>query len=129
MFKDTKAFSSFSVNDIEKAKEFYGTTLGLEVEEIKEMKGLLNLKITGGIKIMVYERPNHSPATYTVLNFPVDNLDKTVDELIDRDIKLERYKELNQDEKGILRGKSVNMGPDIAWFTDPSGNIISVMET
>jgi predicted enzyme related to lactoylglutathione lyase len=128
MFKGTKAFTSFSVNDINKAKDFYGKTLGLDVEEVKEMKGLLNLKIADGNKIMIYHRPNHTPAAYTVLNFVVDNIDKTVDELVSKGIRLERYKELDQDEKGILRGKSINKEPDIAWFTDPAGNIISVIE-
>jgi len=128
MFKGSKAFTSFSVNDINKAKDFYGKTLGLDVEEVKEMKGLLNLNIADGNKIMIYHRPNHTPAAYTVLNFPVNNIDKIVDELTNKGIKLERYKELEQDEKGILRGKSMNKGPDIAWFTDPAGNIISVIE-
>ncbi len=128
MFKGSKAFTSFSVNDIIKAKDFYGKTLGLDIDEVKEMKGLLNLKIAGGNKIMIYHRPNHTPASYTVLNFLVNKIDKTVDELTNKGIKLERYKELDQDEKGILRGKSMNQGPNIAWFTDPAGNIISVIE-
>jgi len=128
MLKGSKAFTSFSVNDINKAKDFYGKTLGLDVEEVKEMKGLLNLNFADGSKIMIYHRPNHTPAAYTVLNFPVDNIDKAVDELTSKRIKLEKYKEMDQDEKGILRGKSINKGPNIAWFTDPSGNIISVIE-
>ena len=128
MFKGSKVFTSFSVDDINKAKDFYGKTLGLDVEEVKEMKGLLNLKIADGNKIMIYHRPNHIHAAFTVLNFLVNKIDETVDELTSKGIKLERYKELDQDGKGILRGKSVNQGPDIAWFTDPAGNIISVIE-
>jgi len=128
MFKGSKAFTSFSVNDISKAKDFYGKTLGLDVEEIKEMKGLLILNIADENKIMIYHRPNHTPAAYTVLNFPVDNIDKAIDELTSKRIKLERYKEMDQDEKGILRGKSLNKGPDIAWFTDPAGNILSIIQ-
>jgi len=128
LFKGSKAFTSFSVNDINKANDFYGKTLGLDVEEVKEMKGLLNLKIADGNKIMIYHRPNHTPAAYTVLNFVVDNIDKTVDKLVSKGIRLERYKELDQEEKGILRGKSMNKGPDIAWFTDPAGNILSIIQ-
>ena len=131
MFKDTKAFSSFSVNDTEKARSFYQDTLGLNVNKI-EMGGgygLLELDVTGGSKVMIYPKPNHTPATFTVLNFPVDDLDKTVDELIAKGIKFEQYDmgDIKTDEKGIARGNG--MGPDIAWFTDPSGNIIAVMKS
>jgi predicted enzyme related to lactoylglutathione lyase len=128
MFKGSKAFTSFSVNDINKAKDFYSKTLGLDVEEVKEMKGLLILNIADKNKIMIYHRPNHTPAAYTVLNFPVDNIDKAVDELTNKGIKLERYKGMDQDEKGILRETSINKGPDIAWFTDPAGNILSIIQ-
>ena len=131
MLNTKKAFSSFSVDDTEKARSFYQDTLGLDVNKI-EMGGgyvILELDITGGSKVMVYPKPNHTPATFTVLNFPVDDLDKTVDKLIAKGIKFEQYDmgEMKTDEKGIMRGNG--MGPDIAWFTDPAGNIISVMKS
>jgi len=130
MFTDKKAFSSFSVNDIDKAKEFYQNRLGLNVNQI-EMGGeyrMLELDVTGGSKVMIYPKPNHTPATFTVLNFPVDNLDKTVDELTAKGVKFEHYDmgELKTDTKGIVRGNG--KGPDIAWFTDPAGNVISVLK-
>jgi len=122
MFKDTKAFSGFSVNDIGKAKEFYGQTLGLE---ISEAHGMLTLKIAGGSRIVIYPKPNHAPATFTILNFPVDNIEKAVDGLTGRGVRFEHYEgALNTDEKGIHRGE----GPKIAWFKDPAGNILSVLE-
>jgi len=130
MFTDKKAFSSFSVNDIDKAKEFYQNRLGLNVNQI-EMGGeyrMLELDVTGGSKVMIYPKPNHTPATFTVLNFPVDNLEKTVDELTAKGVKFEHYDmgELKTDTKGIVRGNG--KGPDIAWFTDPAGNVISVLK-
>jgi catechol 2,3-dioxygenase-like lactoylglutathione lyase family enzyme len=123
MFKDTKAFSGFSVDDLQKAQKFYGQTLGLEVTE---EHGLLLLNIAGGGKIIVYPKPNHTPATYTILNFPVEDIERAVDELTRRGVRFERYdqKELKTDEKGIHRGE----GPLIAWFKDPAGNILSVLE-
>jgi catechol 2,3-dioxygenase-like lactoylglutathione lyase family enzyme len=123
MFKDTKAFSGFSVDDLQKAQKFYGQTLGLEVTE---EHGLLLLNIAGGGKIIVYPKPNHTPATYTILNFPVEDIERAVDELTRRGVRFERYnqKELKTDEKGIHRGG----GPLIAWFKDPAGNILSVLE-
>ena len=125
MFKNTKAFSGFSVNDIQKAKEFYGNTLGLEVSEVPEMKGLLNLHINGGNKILIYSKPNHTPATFTILNFPVNDVEKAVDELTKRGVRFEQYEgDLKTDEKGIFHGG----GPKIAWFKDPAGNILSVLE-
>jgi len=123
MFKNTKAFSSFSVNDIGKAKEFYGGTLGLEV---LESDGMLTLYIAGGTNILIYPKPNHTPATFTILNFPVDNVEDAVEELTKRGVRFEIYDmdELKTDEKGIFRGE----GPKIAWFKDPAGNILSVLE-
>ena len=123
MFKNTKAFSSFSVNDIQKAKEFYGGTLGLEV---LESDGMLTLYIAGGTNILIYPKPNHTPATFTILNFPVDNVEDAVEELTKRGVRFEIYDmdELKTDEKGIFRGE----GPKIAWFKDPAGNILSVLE-
>lgn len=127
MFKDTKAFGSFSVNDIGKAKEFYSRTLGLEVSETSgEMSGLLSLHIAGGNDILIYPKPDHTPATFTILNFPVDNIEEAVEKLTGRGVKFEIYNEdeLKTDEKGIFRGE----GPRIAWFKDPAGNILSVLE-
>jgi predicted enzyme related to lactoylglutathione lyase len=123
MLKESKAFSGFSANDIPKAKEFYGQTLGLEVSEDH---GLLTLHLAGGHKVLVYPKPNHVPATFTVLNFPVKNVDQAVDELKKRGVRFEIYNlpDLKTDEKGIMRGK----GPTIAWFKDPAGNILSVLE-
>jgi catechol 2,3-dioxygenase-like lactoylglutathione lyase family enzyme len=128
MFNTTRAFSSFSVNDIAKAKDFYQNTLGLEVKSIQVgPEGLLELHVAGGIPVMLYPKPNHVPATYTVLNFPVDDVEKAVDELTAKGVKFEYYDmpQLKTDAKGIVRGN----GPDIAWFTDPAGNIISVLKT
>jgi len=123
MFKHTQAFSGFSVNDIQKAKEFYGDILGLEYSE---PMGQLQLHIAGGGEIFVYGKPNHTPATFTILNFPVDNVEKAVDELTGKGVKFEIYTEgqLKTDEKGIMRGN----GPTIAWFKDPAGNFLSVLE-
>ena len=123
MLKESKAFSGFSANDIAKAKDFYGQTLGLEVSEDH---GLLTLHLAGGHKVLVYPKPNHVPATFTVLNFPVKSVDQVVDELKKRGVRFEIYNlpDLKTDEKGIMRGK----GPTIAWFKDPAGNILSVLE-
>lgn len=130
MFIDKKAFSSFSVNDIGKAKEFYQDILGLDVHQI-EMGGgygLLELDVSGGTKVMIYPKPNHTPASFTVLNFPVDDIEKTVDELTAKGVRFEQYDmgDIKTNEKGIVYGKG--NGPDIAWFTDPAGNIISVLK-
>jgi catechol 2,3-dioxygenase-like lactoylglutathione lyase family enzyme len=123
MLKDSKAFSGFSVDDTQKAKEFYGRTLGLEVSE---SHGLLHLHLAGGSTVLIYPKPNHAPATFTILNFPVDNVDKAVDELTKRGVHFEIYSQpdLKTDEKGVSRGG----GPIIAWFKDPAGNILSVLE-
>ena len=122
MFKDAKAFSGFSVNDIQKAKEFYGQTLGLE---ISEAHGLLKLHLAGGTTVLIYPKPNHTPATFTILNFPVDNIEEAVDRLTKSGVRFERYEgDLKTDEKGVFRGG----GPLIAWFKDPAGNILSVLE-
>ncbi len=123
MFKQTKAFSGFSVNNLEKAKKFYGEILGLEV--IENSMGLLELYFIEGIRIIVYPKPNHTPATFTILNFPVSNIDQAVEQLTKLGIVFEHYNEddLKTDEKGICRGI-----PNIAWFKDPAGNILSVVE-
>jgi predicted enzyme related to lactoylglutathione lyase len=124
MFKNTRAFSSFAVDDIQKAKKFYGQTVGLEVSETKEG---LALQIAGGGKIFIYPKPNHKPATFTILNFPVDDIEQTVDALHKLGVRFEHYDEgdIKTDEKGIHRGP---IGPNIAWFKDPAGNILSVLE-
>lgn len=124
MFKDTKAFSGFSVDDLQKAKQFYGQMLGLNVSE---SNGLLELQITGGTTILIYPKPDHTPATFTILNFPVDNLEQTMDKLSKSGVKFEIYREGNveTDEKGVCRTEG---GPKIAWFKDPAGNILSVLE-
>ncbi|MDB5141015.1 MAG: Glyoxalase-like domain protein [Mucilaginibacter sp.] len=125
MFKDTKALSSFSVNDLQKAKEFYHELLEIEIHE--DSMGIMDLLISGGNRIIVYPKPNHQPATFTILNFPVKDVEKTVDELIGRGITFEQYGgEIKTDEKGIMRGNG--HGPDIAWFKDPAGNILSVLQ-
>ncbi len=124
MFRDTHAFSGFSVDDIATAKRFYGETLGLDARD--EEMGLLGLHLAGGTTILVYPKPNHTPATFTILNFPVDDVEKAVDELTRRGVRFEHYEgEIQTDEKGISRD---NGGPTIAWFKDPAGNILSVLE-
>jgi len=127
MLHDSHAFSGFSVNDIEAAKTFYGDTLGLGVEQ-DEMG--MTLKLAGGNDIFVYPKADHQPASFTILNFPVDDIDKTVDGLVAKGVTFEKYglPEMPQDEKAIARGKAANMGPDIAWFKDPAGNILSILE-
>jgi predicted enzyme related to lactoylglutathione lyase len=126
MFKDAKAFSGFSVDDLPKAKEFYGQTLGLEVSEMDEG---LELRIAGGGKVFIYPKPDHTPATFTILNFPVDDIEKAVDELARRGVRFESYDgEMKTDDKGIFQGAARGSGPNIAWFKDPAGNIISVLE-
>ena len=123
MLENSKAFSGFAVPDIEKARKFYGETLGLKVSEDH---GLLRLHLGGGNNVLIYPKPNHVPATFTVLNFPVQDVDLAVDELKKRGVRFEIYDlpDLKTDGKGIMRGK----GPAIAWFKDPAGNILSVLE-
>lgn len=126
MIDGTKAFSGFSVDDASKAKRFYADTLGLDVEETPMG---LRLKIGGGNAIFIYAKPNHEPASFTVLNFPVDNIDKAVDELAGKGVEFEHYSgDLQTDEKGIARGLAEGRGPDIAWFKDPAGNVLSVLQ-
>ena len=124
MISAKKAFSSFSVNDIEKAREFYGKTLGLDVASGPE--GTLVVPLSGDVKALIYPKPEHQPATFTVLNFPVDSVDTTVEELSHRGVQFEIYNQpsLKTDARGISRGN----GPTIAWFKDPAGNILSVLE-
>jgi catechol 2,3-dioxygenase-like lactoylglutathione lyase family enzyme len=115
-----------STNDIEAAREFYGSTLGLAVAD--GGMGAILVTLDTGAVIYIYPKVDHTPAAYTALNFPVDDIDSAVDELTAKGVTFERYEGAYQDDKGIARGKSVNRGPDIAWFTDPAGNILSVME-
>jgi catechol 2,3-dioxygenase-like lactoylglutathione lyase family enzyme len=124
MFADTKAYSGFAVDDVQKAREFYGETLGVHTEVLDEEAGLLALHLAGGRDTLVYAKPDFTPATYTILNFQVDDVDQAVDDLTGRGVQFERYEDFPQDEKGIMRGQ----GPDIAWFKDPAGNILAVLE-
>ena len=121
MFANTKAFSGFSVDDIGKAKQFYGETLGIGVSEAN---GMLTLHLAGDRDILVYPKPDHTPATFTILNFPVDDIDAAVDALAARGVEFERYEGMEQDDKGVMRAG----GPYIAWFRDPAGNILSVLQ-
>ena len=120
MFANTKAFSGFAVDDIERARKFYGDTLGLEVTE---QNGMLTLHIAGDRPTLVYPKPDHTPADYTILNFQVDDVGAAVDALSERGVKFERYDGMGQDENGVMRGN----GPDIAWFKDPAGNVLAVI--
>ena len=122
MFADTKAYSGFAVDDLQKAKEFYTKTLGLQMSDLDPENGLMALHIAGSRDILIYLSPSHTPASFTILNFPVENVEEAVDELMTRGVRLERYDDFEQDEKGINRG----VGPPIAWFKDPAGNILSV---
>jgi catechol 2,3-dioxygenase-like lactoylglutathione lyase family enzyme len=123
MLKTSKGFSGFSVNDIPKAKKFYGETLGLEV---KEDEGMLLLQLGSGARVIIYPKDNHTPASFTILNFPVESVERTVRALKERGVRFEIYRDgpYKTDEQGIFRGE----GPTIAWFTDPAGNILSVLE-
>ena len=121
MFKDTKVFSGFSAPDIDAERTFYADTLGIETSDDN---GMLILHLAGGRDTLVYPKPNHEPATYTILNFGVDDIEATVDELLERGVDMEIYDGFEQDERGIAR----NAGPPIAWFRDPAGNILAVIE-
>ncbi|MDA0163230.1 VOC family protein [Solirubrobacter ginsenosidimutans] len=123
MFKDTKAFSGFAVDDIDKAREFYGSVLGIALGA--EEMGLLTLLLGGNRPTIVYPKPDFEPATYTILNFPVEDIDAAVDELIERGVAMEIYDGFGQDERGVSRDEN---GPPIAWFRDPAGNILAVLE-
>jgi predicted enzyme related to lactoylglutathione lyase len=124
MFEHTKAFSGFSVDDIPRAKQFYGEILGIRVSE---EYGMLHLHIAGDQDILIYPKEDHTPATFTILNFPVDDIEQAVDELTNKGVTFEQYENVT-DDRGILRGISVGRGPDIAWFQDPAGNILSVLQ-
>jgi catechol 2,3-dioxygenase-like lactoylglutathione lyase family enzyme len=121
MFANTKAFSGFAVDDVQKAREFYADTLGLKTSE---QYGLMTLHLAGDRDTIVYPKPDHTPADYTILNFPVDDIDQAVDDLVARGVQFERYDGMEQDEKGVMRAG----GPYIAWFKDPAGNVLSVLQ-
>jgi predicted enzyme related to lactoylglutathione lyase len=124
VFANTKAFSGFAVDDLDKAREFYGGTLGIEAT-VEDM-GILTLHLAGGDRpTLVYPKPDFAPATYTILNFPVDDIDQAVDVLAGRGVEFLRYDGFEQDEHGIARDDG---GPYIAWFTDPAGNILAVLQ-
>lgn len=122
MFGDTKAFSGFAVDDLDEAERFYGETLGLRTSRMEEMP-LLTLHLAGDRDTLIYEKPDFVAATYTILNFPVDDVEAAVDGLAERGVQTERYDGFDQDDKGIARGQ----GPDIAWFKDPAGNVLAVL--
>jgi len=128
MLAQSKAFSGMAVRDIEAAKRFYSETLGIEIDVLDEANGLLSLKHGGERETLLYEKPDHAPSNNTVLNFPVDDIDAVVEELTARGVEFERYDEFPPDEKGIMRGRATGRGPDIAWFKDPGGNILSVLQ-
>jgi catechol 2,3-dioxygenase-like lactoylglutathione lyase family enzyme len=121
MFANTKAYSGLAVNDLQKAREFYGETLGIQTSE---EYGLMWLHLAGGRDTLVYEQPDVTPASYTILNFEVDDIDKAVDALASSGVRFERYDGVEQDERGVFRRE----GPYIAWFKDPSGNVLSVLQ-
>ncbi|HYJ68880.1 MAG TPA: VOC family protein [Nocardioidaceae bacterium] len=124
MLANSKAFSGFSVDDADKAKAFYQDTLGLRIEDIEGSPGLMTLHLGGDNNVLVYPKPDHEPASFTVLNFPVDDIDAVVDELAARGVTFERYDWAKPDDKGINR----EIGPAIAWFKDPAGNVLSVLQ-
>ncbi|SDP39923.1 hypothetical protein SAMN04515671_4051 [Nakamurella panacisegetis] len=125
MLGQTAAFSGFSVDDIAAAREFYEDKLGIAVTEAN---GMLHLHTAGDRDTLIYAKADHRPATYTILNFPVDDIDAVVDALAAKGVQMTRYPGMPQDEKGIMRGRSYQRGPDIAWFTDPAGNVLSVLQ-
>lgn len=124
MFRETRAISSFAVDDLERAREFYGEKLGLEVEELDSGHGLTVLKLADGRDVLMYLSGDMTPPSYTILNFEVPDIDAAVSQLGERGIELERYEGFEHDEKGVVRGP----GPQIGWFTDPSGNVLSVLQ-
>jgi catechol 2,3-dioxygenase-like lactoylglutathione lyase family enzyme len=128
MLSSSKAYSGFAVDDIDKAKEFYGDTLGLKVDVLDEENGLLQINHADDRATLAYLKPDLEPGNYTILNFPVDDIDEAVDGLTERGVSFERYDGADQDEKGVFRGLASEQGPDIAWFKDPAGHTISVMQ-
>lgn len=129
MIKINGAFSGFSVNNLDKAYDFYSHVIGLEVtREDKDMG--LKLTLPGGSTVFIYPKETHQPATFTVLNFEVENIDEAVDQLVSQGIQFEHYEgDIATDDRGVLRGKAAGYGPDIAWFKDPAGNVLSILES
>src|SRR3954464_2097002 len=126
MLEDSEAFSGFSVDDIDAARRFYGDILGLSVTEAN---GMLNLVTSGDRFTLIYPKgEDHVPANYTILNFPVEDIDAVVDELAAKGVSMTRYPGMPQDDKGVMRGRTAGQGPDIAWFRDPAGNVLSVLQ-
>ncbi|WP_030165900.1 MULTISPECIES: VOC family protein [Actinomycetes] len=125
MLDINNAFSGFAVKDIEEARSFYSETLGIEVED--GPMGLLNLHLTGSTNVLVYPKPDHEPAVFTILNFEVPDIDAAVTALTERGVEFDRYDDFDQDEQGVFRGSRNDQGPDIAWFRDPSGNVLSII--
>jgi len=128
MFENSDAFSGMSSDDIEASRRFYESVLGLVVKD-EGMGGLISVQLPKGGAVLIYPKEDHQPATFTILNFPVDDIDAVVDELAAKGVVMDRYDGVDQDEKGILRGKAAGQGPDIAWFRDPAGNILSVLSS
>ena len=126
MFENSAPFSGFSVDDIPAAKTFYAQTMEMSVGE---ENGMLQLQIRPDVSVLVYPTANHRPASYTMLNFPVADIDAAVEELVRRGVTIERYEGMPQDDQGIMRGLANDLGPDIAWFKDPAGNVLSVLQT
>jgi catechol 2,3-dioxygenase-like lactoylglutathione lyase family enzyme len=126
MFSDSHAFAGFAVDDIDAARAFYADVLGLE---LSEANGMLTLHLAGGGRVLIYPKPDHQPASFTVLNLPVDDIDDAADGLIAAGVTFERYEGVPHDERGVVRPPKPEYGPPIAWFTDPAGNVISVLET
>lgn len=124
MFRNTEAYSGFAVDDLDQARQFYGEVLGLPVSEVEEMPQLMTLHLAGDRPVLVYQKPDFVPATYTILNFAVPDVGKAAAELADRGVTFERYEGFSHDEDGVVRGQ----GPDIAWFKDPAGNVLSVVQ-
>ncbi len=125
MFQPKNAFSGFSVNDLAEAKDFYTNKLGLKIDETKMG---LTLLLPGGSQVFVYQKDGHEPATFTILNLVTDDIDEAVEQLSKAGVTFEHYPDMPQDDKGILHGLTMDMGPNIAWFKDPAGNIMSVMQ-
>lgn len=127
MFENSDAFSGMSSDDIEASRAFYQDVLGLVVRD-EGMGGLISVQLPKGGAVLIYPKDDHEPATFTILNFPVADIDAVVDELVAKGVTMQRYDGMPQDEKGIMRGKVAGQGPDIAWFTDPAGNTLSILQ-
>jgi catechol 2,3-dioxygenase-like lactoylglutathione lyase family enzyme len=124
----SKAYSGFAVKDLGEARRFYGDTLGLKISILDEENGLMQLELAGDRPTLVYQQPASTAASYTILNFRVDDIDEAVDELARRGVQFERYEDFETDDKGVVRGLAAGRGPDIAWFKDPSGNVLAVLQ-